>query len=157
MKSLIMVKENEFYLDGELLPINEKTKNVYLELIMAKLESLKANYSKVICKTCSNGKKTVTTNLLVDEVLFEDLKKQVFLFTKIACMTDANNLNVVDFNSVNETLKYSSYLTKEHHEYHLIRRNRFDGYSIHLTFENFDVNELEKEYQSKVKKLVSSN
>ena len=157
MKSLLIERENNIYLDDILLQVNEKTRKIYFELITERLEEANIDYSLVLNIKCINHNKKMTKEILVNEKQFEEIKKQVYLFTKIACISDFDNLNVVDFGTIEQALEYSDELTNRYHEYHLIRKNRFDNYSIHLTFDNFDENELENEYQEKVKKLVKSN
>ena len=158
MKRLLEKKNNEFYLDGMLLPMNDEVKKDYVDLVFAKLNAMKTDYKTILSEIVIRGNKSVTLELLVREHLFDKLKKEIYLFTKIACsIEDYDNINVMNFSNANSALECSNRLADHFCEYHLIKRNQTHGYEVHLTFDNFEPQELEKEYEEKVLKLKKSN
>ena len=150
-KELLEKRYGNIYLDQKLFEVREDVIPYYFDLIIALLEKKKVNYQKIIKETVVQGIKNVTTEILVEKVMFEDLKKEIYMFTQIACSEDPENFSLIDFKNINLALDYSYDLRNNLHEYHLIKKNKYCGYSVYHTFEQFNQDKLEKAYQKQYK------
>ena len=149
----IIKKNNNYYMNNELLPVAEVLKSNYIELLKYKLlidniGDFKIETTEVI----SSINPDIIIRILVKEQELEKIQKEIYLFTIISCSKEINSkINKEYFQNINELLDYSNKLRNKYKEYHLISFRDYPG--INLTFDNFDINEIENEYNSKIKKL----
>ena len=163
-KELLEKSGDCFYLDNLPLEVNKELVSYYFDIIAAKLNSMHINYQIIKKELKENNSKYSIERILVLESNYAEIKKkkkkkkkkikkEIYLFTKIACTTDnINRINVVDFDDIALAVDYSVNLAHRFNEYHLIKKNNYEKYSVHHTFYEYDANNLEKEYEKKYMK-----
>ena len=153
-KELLEKSGDCFYLDNLPLEVNKELVPYYFDIIAAKLNSMHTNYQIIKKELKENNSKYSIERILVLESDYAEIKKEIYLFTKIACTTDnINRINVVDFDDIALAVDYSVNLAHRFNEYHLIKKNKYEKYSVHHTFYEYDANNLEKEYEKKYIKI----
>lgn len=152
-KELLEKSGDCFYLDNLPLEVNKELVPYYFDIIAAKLNSMHTNYQIIKKELKENNSKYSIERILVLESNYAEIKKEIYLFTKIACTTDnINRINVVNFDDIALAVDYSVNLAHRFNEYHLIKKNNYEKYSVHHTFYEYDANNLEKEYEKKYTK-----
>lgn len=154
-KDLLVKCDNQIYLDCYPIEVNDEVKPYYFDIIIAKLINEGIDYQLIKTEETTNNCKEIIEKIMINEKNFNDIKKNTYLFTEIACKTDLiNDINVTDFSNISLALDYSTNICRRYNEYHLIKRNNVSRYSVHLTFEKYNMNELEKGYEDKVLKKI---
>ncbi len=149
-KELLEKSGDYFYLDYLPLEVNEELIPYYFEIIIAKLDNENINYLRIKKELTKNHTKSCVEKILVLEKDFAQIKKELYLFTKIACTTNnINQIDVVDFANINLALDCSVNLCHRFNEYHLIKKNKYAKYSIYHTFDKYDITNLEQDYEKK--------
>ena len=155
-KELLNKRGNEIYFDRIPMVMNEEVKPYYFELITAILRKKHINYQIVTKETVTEKYDVLSTKILVDEHKFDEIKKDIYMFTKVACSVEyVDNFNVNDFSDIDLALDYSINLQNRLNEYHLIKKNDFRGYAVHHTFEQYDPEELEAKYNNYYAKVYT--